>query len=80
MTCEVIVTTQQETLREKNISRAREALERARALRRARREFGVDGITRYIENVDGEWLEDWSDSNSMPLNPKASEFGSNRCV
>lgn len=67
------MTTCLETLRDKNIGRAREALERARALRRARREFGTDGISRYVKNVDGDWLENWSESSSVSLNCEASE-------
>lgn len=78
MICEVMRTTRLETLREKNIGRAREALERARSLRRARREFGTDGICHQIKDVDGDWLENWSDSSTASLKPEASE--STLCV
>lgn len=46
------------TTEEQNrIRKVRVALERARALRRSRREFGVNGIHQFVENVDSEWLE-----------------------
>lgn len=66
-----------ETLEEKNIIEARVALETARALRRSRREFGVDGIRHHVKDVDGDWLENW-DSNSISLNPKSPQ--KNACV
>lgn len=59
------MTAQLEILREKKIARAREALERARALRRTRRDFGVDGICQHIPDVDGDWVETWSDKASI---------------
>ena len=62
-----------ETLREKNIRIAREALKRARALRQARRERGADGICHHIEGVDGDWLENWSDLDKVSVNPKVSD-------
>lgn len=63
--------TQIKTLEEKNIAEAREALDRARALRRSRRKFGVDGICHHVRDVDGDWLENWSDGVSISLNPEA---------
>lgn len=61
------MTAQLEVLREKKIDRAREALERARALRRTRRDFGVDGICQHIADVDGDWIENWSDETSISM-------------
>ena len=68
MICDVAMTTCLETLREKKIARAREALERARSLRRGRKEYGIDGICHHIKDVDGDWLEKWSDPSSVSQN------------
>ena len=62
------MTTYLETLREKKSLLAREALERARSLRRARKEFGIDRICHHIKDVDGDWLEKWSDPSSVSQN------------
>ena len=72
------MTTCLETFRDKNIGRAREALERVRSLRRARQEFGTDGISRYVKDIDGDWLENWSESSSVSLNCEASESNTSR--
>lgn len=61
------MTTQTENLREQRISRARVALQRARALRSSRRSLGVDGISQHVEGVDGDWLEKWSEEEDKPL-------------
>lgn len=61
------MTAQLEMLREKKLDRARKALERARALRRTRRDFGVDGICQHIADVDGDWIENWSDEASISM-------------
>ena len=61
------MTAQLEILREKKIARAREALERARALRSTRRDFGVDGICQHIADVDGDWIETWLDEASISM-------------
>ncbi|WP_017652637.1 hypothetical protein [Fortiea contorta] len=44
------------------ISRARVALERARALRHSRRVHDVDGIRQFVKDVDGDWLDNWTDT------------------
>lgn len=49
-------------LKEEKIARAREALQMSRDLRRSRRELGVDGIRQFVKDVDGDWLENWSDT------------------
>ena len=43
------MTTQSVEEREKKISKAMQALERARALERSRRDFGVDGICHHVK-------------------------------
>lgn len=50
-------------LKEEKITRAREALQMSRDLRRSRRELGVDGIRQFVKDVDGDWLENWSDTS-----------------
>lgn len=42
-------------------------LDRARVLRRTRRDLGVDGICQHISNVDGDWIENWSDEASLSM-------------
>lgn len=48
-----------ETQYKQIICKAKEALQRARALRKSRRVFGVDGINQLVDAVDGDWLEKW---------------------
>ena len=55
---------------EKKTNKAMQALERARALNRSRRAFGVDGICHHVRDVDGDWLENWSEGVSVSLNPE----------
>lgn len=62
------MTTQLEILKQQRISGAREALHRARALRSSRRTLGVDGICQHVKDVDGDWLENWSDEKHTSLN------------
>ncbi|OKH33627.1 hypothetical protein FACHB389_17700 [Nostoc calcicola FACHB-389] len=56
------MSSQLEALKEQRISRAREALQRSRELRRSRRAMGVDGIRQFVKDVDGDWLNDWTDT------------------
>ncbi|MBV9387199.1 MAG: hypothetical protein JOZ78_12310 [Chroococcidiopsidaceae cyanobacterium CP_BM_ER_R8_30] len=42
-------------------------------MRQARRELGVNGICHHIEDVDGDWLENWSDPDKVSVNPKVSD-------
>lgn len=55
---------------EKKTSKAMQALSRARALNRSRRDFGLDGIRHHVRDVDGDWLENWSEGVSVSLNPE----------
>ncbi|MBD2415309.1 hypothetical protein H6H01_32275 [Nostoc calcicola FACHB-3891] len=57
-----MMSSQLEALKEQRISRAREALQRSRELRRSRRAMGVDGIRQFVKDVDGDWLNDWTDT------------------
>lgn len=57
-----------ELLKEQKISRARKALERARNLRLSRGAMGVNGICQHINDVDGDWLEDWTDTEDAATN------------
>lgn len=48
-----------------NVARLREALKRARSLRQSLRTSGVDGIYEYAEDIDGDWLENWTDTEDI---------------
>ena len=47
------------------ISKAKEALQQARALRESRKVFGVDGISQFVDDVDDDWLEKWSQEDTL---------------
>lgn len=51
-----------EVLREQKVVRAAKALQKARSLRNTRRTIGVGGIIEHIEDVDGDWSENWTES------------------
>jgi hypothetical protein len=58
-------------LQEEKITRAREALQRSRELKRSRRAMGVDGIRQFVKDVDGDWLDNWTDTEqeeNIPIN------------
>jgi len=57
-----------ENQQQQKIVEAREALQRAKAIRRSRKEFGVDGIRHHVKDVDSDWLENWSEPSSRSLN------------
>lgn len=42
-------------------------LDYARQLQESRLKYGVDGIRQFVSDVDGNWLEKWSD-NEMKIN------------
>lgn len=58
------MSTNLEVTRDQNITRAKAALERVRSIRRTRRSLGVDGICEHVKDVDGNWLENWTDEES----------------
>jgi hypothetical protein len=49
-------------VKEQKITIAREALQRSRELKRSRRAMGVDGIRQFVKDVDGDWLNNWTDT------------------
>lgn len=55
---------------EEKIARAREALQRSRELKRSRRAMGVDGIRQFVKDVDGDWLDNWTDTTQEENIPK----------
>ena len=59
LSIEVYMTTQTQEFRKQKVDKAKEALQRARALRESRQLFGVDGISQLVDDVDGDWLEKW---------------------
>ena len=57
--------------KEEKITRAREALQRSRELKRSRRNKGVVGIYQFVKDVDGDWLDNWTDTEqeeNIPIN------------
>ena len=59
------MTTQTKEFCKQKVSKAKEALQRARALRKSRKVFGVDGISQFVDDVDGNWLEEWSEADKL---------------
>jgi hypothetical protein len=57
-----------EVLKEQKVVRVQLALQRARSLRNTRRTIGVSGIKMHIEDVDGDWLENWTQEQNTPAN------------
>lgn len=55
---------------EEKIARARVALQRSRELKRSRRAMGVDGIRQFVKDVDGDWLDNWTDITLSENIPK----------
>ncbi|MBR8834118.1 MAG: hypothetical protein DSM106950_08770 [Stigonema ocellatum SAG 48.90 = DSM 106950] len=53
-----------EAIRDQNITRAKAAIKRVRSIRRSRRSLGVDGICEHVKDVDGNWLENWTDEET----------------
>jgi len=55
----------------KNFSRNNAAfinsIQTARVLRHSRRTLGEDGIYQHVEDVDSNWLENWSDESNPAL-------------
>ncbi len=59
------MTAQTQELRKQKIDKAKETLQRARALRESRKVFGVDGISQFVDDVNGDWLEKWSEEDTL---------------
>ncbi len=59
------MTAQTKELREQKIDKAKGTLQQARALRESRKVFGVDGISQFVDDVDGDWLEKWSEEDTL---------------
>lgn len=59
------MTGQTKEIRKQKIDKAKEALQRARNLRENRKVFGVDGISQLVDDVDGDWLENWSEEDTF---------------
>ncbi|WP_375514657.1 hypothetical protein [uncultured Nostoc sp.] len=58
---------QVEIPKEQRIARAKEALESVRELRRAKKRMGVDAIYQFVKDVDGDWLENWTDASDVEI-------------
>lgn len=43
------------------LARFRNSLKASRALQNIKLAEGVKGIERYVEDVEGDWLENWDD-------------------
>lgn len=43
------------------LARFKKSLDASRALQETKLAEGVEGINRYVEDVEGDWLETWSD-------------------
>lgn len=44
------------------LARFRKSLNASRALQETKLAVGVQGINGYVEDVEGDWLETWSDN------------------
>ena len=47
-----------------SLARLRRKIKNIHALQETKLTEGVDGIDRYVEDVEGDWLENWSDDES----------------
>lgn len=43
------------------LARFKKSRDASRALQETKLAEGVEGIHRYVEDVEGDWLENWSD-------------------
>ncbi len=67
---------QVEIPKEQKVTRARVALESARELRRSKRLMGVDAIYQFVKDVDGEWLENWTDISDAEIKAERVKISS----
>lgn len=44
------------------LARFKKSRDASRALQETKLAEGVQGINRYVEDVEGDWLENWSDN------------------
>ena len=49
------------SLRLESLARFRKSLNTSRALQETKLAEGVQGINRLVEDVEGDWLKNWSD-------------------
>lgn len=59
------MTAQTKEFSRQKVANAKEALQRARALRESRKVFGIDGISQFVDDLDGDWLEKWSEEDTL---------------
>lgn len=67
---------QVEIPKEQRITRAREALESVRELRRAKKRLGVDAIYEFVKDIDGNWLENWTDTSDGEVTTESVNIAS----
>lgn len=48
------------------VKKVLQSLQAARMLQRDRLMFGVGRVNRYVEDVDGDWLEKWGEDEAEP--------------
>ncbi|MBD2504516.1 hypothetical protein [Anabaena azotica] len=64
-------------VRKQKIDEVMQSLQRGRDLVRSREEFGVEGIHQFVEDVDGDWLENWTYEPCMTARRRRKERGEN---
>ena len=51
-----------EEVKQDLLTRFKKSRDASRALQKTKLKEGVEGIDRYVEDVEGDWLENWDDS------------------
>ena len=51
-----------EEAKQELLTRFKKSRDASRALQKTKLKEGVEGIERYVEDVEGDWLENWSDN------------------
>lgn len=64
---EVIMSANSKPVISENVARVREALKRVRSLRESILAKGIDGIYDHVSDVDGNWLENWTDEDIVVI-------------
>ena len=49
------------------LARFKKSRDASRALQSTKLAVGVEGIERYVEDVEGDWLENWFDNESNQM-------------